>query len=96
MLSGVVYHMRILIAAHPSPGHVNPVLRVAKYLRDQGHEVLFLTASVFEDRILECDLRFFPLLGSANHDYRERTKFFPELIVQGDYPLPIRRLHSGR
>jgi MGT family glycosyltransferase len=68
---------------------VNPVLRVAKYLRDQGHDITFLTASLFEDRVLECDLRFFPLLGSANHDYRERTKLFPELNVQGDYPLPL-------
>ncbi|HYZ75170.1 MAG TPA: glycosyltransferase [Chthoniobacterales bacterium] len=80
---------RILIAAHPSPGHVNPVLRIAKYLRDQDHEILFLTSSLFEDRALECDLRFVPLRGSANHDYRERTKLFPELNVQGDYPLPI-------
>jgi UDP:flavonoid glycosyltransferase YjiC (YdhE family) len=46
-------------------------------------------ASLFEDRVLGCDLRFVPLLGSANHDYRERTKLFPELNVQGDYPLPL-------
>jgi MGT family glycosyltransferase len=81
--------MKILIAAHPSPGHVNPVLRVAKYLRDQGHDITFLTASVFEDRVSRCDLQFVPLLGSANHDYRERTKLFPELNVQGSYPLPL-------
>jgi hypothetical protein len=74
---------------HPSPGHVNPVLRVAKILARPGSRHHIPHSLPFRDRVLACDLRFFPLLGSANHDYRERTKLFPELNVQGDYPLPL-------
>ncbi|WP_041585898.1 glycosyltransferase [Terriglobus saanensis] len=81
--------MRILMAAHPSPAHVNALVRIAKYLRNQGHEVTFLTSSVFEDLLAGSGVRFLPLSGIANHDYRERTKLFPELAAEQSYPLSL-------
>jgi UDP:flavonoid glycosyltransferase YjiC (YdhE family) len=78
----------ILIAAHPSPGHVNPLIRIAKYLSGQRHDVTLLTASVFEEKLFGTDIKFVPLSGDANHDYRDRTQSFAGLVGQ-EYPLQL-------
>jgi len=83
--------LRILIASHPSPGHVNPLARIAKYLHGQGHQVIFLTSSLFEDQLAGSGIQFISLFGKPNHDYRERTTLFPELTEEQSYPLS----HNG-
>jgi hypothetical protein len=44
-------HMKIVIATTPAPGHVNPMLGIARTLLAEGHEVVALTGSAFQDRV---------------------------------------------
>ena len=68
----------ILVTVTPTPGHVNPMLAIACHLRDQGHSILFNTAEVFRKQVESEGLRFVPLIGKANFDYRTFNKFIPE------------------
>ena len=65
----------ILVAATPAPGHVNPMLAIACDLRDRGHSIVVNTADVFREQVEADGLRFEPLKGAANLDYRT---FLPE------------------
>jgi MGT family glycosyltransferase len=68
----------ILFAVTPAPGHVNPMLTIACYLRDRGHSIIFNTAEVFRSQVAAANLRFIPFTGSANFDYRHLDEAFPE------------------
>ncbi|WP_157134724.1 glycosyltransferase [Sphingomonas sp. PAMC 26605] len=43
--------MRIILAATPATGHLDPVLGIAHLLRRHGHETLVLTGSAFRERV---------------------------------------------
>ena len=68
----------ILFAVTPAPGHVNPMLAIARYLRDRGHSIIFNTAEVFRRQAEAANLRFIPFSGFANFDYRHLDEAFPE------------------
>jgi MGT family glycosyltransferase len=68
----------ILVTVTPTPGHVNPMLAIARHLQEQGHSILFNTAEVFREEVESEGLRFLPLIGKANLDYRTFNKFIPE------------------
>jgi MGT family glycosyltransferase len=68
----------IVFAVTPAPGHVNPMLAVARYLRDRGHSIIFNTAEVFRGQIEAANLTFVPFSGFANFDYRHLDEAFPE------------------
>ena len=68
----------ILLTATPTPGHIEPMLATACHLRDCGHSVLFNTAEVFRHNVESQGIRFAPLIGKANFDYRTFNKFLPE------------------
>ena len=68
----------ILVAAMPAPGHVNPMLTVASHLRDCGYRVVFNTSEVFRNHVESAHIRFVPLEGFANFDYRRLDDAFPE------------------
>ena len=68
----------ILFAVTPAPGHVNPMLAIACHLRDQGYPVLFNTGEVFREQVESEGIRFIPLIGKANFDYRTFNKFLPQ------------------
>ena len=65
----------ILFTVTPTPGHVNPLLAIACHLRDRGHSIIFNTADVFRKQIESEGIRFEPLIGKANFDYRIFNKF---------------------
>jgi MGT family glycosyltransferase len=69
---------RILICSTPGPGHVNPMLTVARHLRSAGHSVIFNTAEIFRKQVESAGLQFVPLKGLANFDYRHLDDAFPE------------------
>ena len=69
---------QILVTVTPTPGHVNPMLSIACYLQDRGHSIIFNTAGVFREQVESAGLRFVPLIGKANIDYRTWNKFLPE------------------
>jgi UDP:flavonoid glycosyltransferase YjiC (YdhE family) len=54
------------------------MLAIACHLRDQGHPIIFNTAEVFRKQVESEGLRFVPLIGRANFDYRTFNKFIPE------------------
>lgn len=70
---------RILFAATPLTGHVNPLIPIAQRLVDDGHEVFFQTSDIFSTRIEAAGSRFLPLLGNANYDYLQLGEIIPEL-----------------
>ncbi|HTD55678.1 MAG TPA: glycosyltransferase [Silvibacterium sp.] len=83
---------RILMTVTPTPGHVNPLLTIACHLRDQGYVILFNTAEVFRKQVESEGIRFEPLIGTANFDYRTFNKFLPE--GQTLTPGPEEMIHN--
>jgi UDP:flavonoid glycosyltransferase YjiC (YdhE family) len=70
---------KVLIAAVPLAGHAGPMLIVAEFLRQQGHDVLFSSSDFFREKAEARDLRFLPLVGNANYDYRQLGDLIPGL-----------------
>jgi MGT family glycosyltransferase len=54
------------------------MLTVARHLRAAGHRVIFNTGEVFRKQVESAGLRFEPLKGFANVDYRRLDDAFPE------------------
>lgn len=71
--------MRIVIAATPAPGHVNPMLGIARILVAEGHEVVAFTGSAFRDRITGIGAEFRPIPASADQDLVDPFSKYPEL-----------------
>ncbi len=67
---------KILVASTPLLGHVSPMLLVATALKQQGHEVLFLTGEVFHEQVDRTGISFTPLHGYANYDWRNLNALF--------------------
>ena len=82
----------ILICSTPAPGHVNPMLAVACYLRDSGYRITFNTAEVFRRRIESEHLRFVPFTGFANFDYLNLDEAFPDR--KNHAPGPEQLIHD--
>ncbi len=70
--------MKILFAATPVPGHMNPLLAVARMAMARGDEALFVTASHFAPAVEAAGARFVPLAPGANLDFREIEKLYPD------------------
>jgi MGT family glycosyltransferase len=70
---------RLLFAAIPAPGHVNPVLAAATALHDKGYEIIFHTGELFRHTIEAAGLRFIPLLKEADFDHRDLYAAEPSL-----------------
>ncbi|CAJ1875122.1 nucleotide disphospho-sugar-binding domain-containing protein [Aeromonas dhakensis] len=68
----------ILLAATATPGHVNPMLAVARLLVAQGHRVLMLCGALFEQRIRDTGAEFVPFAPEVDFDYRALERHFPE------------------
>lgn len=58
---------RIIVAATPIPGHVAPLRRIAIDLARRGHDIVFITGSLFRDGIEHAGLRFAGLSGIADY-----------------------------
>jgi MGT family glycosyltransferase len=71
--------MKIVIATTPAPGHVNPMLGIARILQAEGHEVVAFTGSAFKDRIESSGSGFRPIAPSADQDLVDPFSKYPEL-----------------
>ncbi|AHE55399.1 glycosyltransferase [Sphingomonas sanxanigenens] len=69
--------MKIIIAATPATGHLNPVLGVARTLIDRGHEVHVFTGQLFRARVESVGARLHPLPASAEFDALDLDSSFP-------------------
>jgi UDP:flavonoid glycosyltransferase YjiC (YdhE family) len=70
--------MKMLFAATPAPGHINPLLTIATMAKARGHEVILTTASAFRSNVEAAGVRFVALAPAADFDLREIPKLFPE------------------
>lgn len=70
--------MKIVIATTPAPGHVNPMLGIARILVADGHEVVAFTGSAFRDRVTSIGAAFRPLPASADQDVVDPFSKYPE------------------
>jgi MGT family glycosyltransferase len=71
--------MKIVFATTPAPGHVNPMLGIARILLAEGHEIVALTGSAFKDRVEAIGAEFRPIAASADQDLVDPFSKFPEL-----------------
>jgi MGT family glycosyltransferase len=71
--------MKIVIATTPAPGHVNPMLGIARILIAEGHDVVAFTGRAFQDRIEETGAAFRPIPASADQDLVDPFSKHPEL-----------------
>ncbi|HYZ23390.1 MAG TPA: nucleotide disphospho-sugar-binding domain-containing protein [Rhodopila sp.] len=69
---------RFLIAGTPVPGHIAPLLAVARHLHGRGHEVVLYTASVFRDQVQAAGAHFVSFPAEIDLDYRRLDEHFPE------------------
>src|SRR5215469_2719632 len=70
--------MKILIASTTSPGHLNPLLGVARILIKHGHEVLVQTGTSMKPLVEAAGLPFIPLLPEADVGAPEYLAKYPE------------------
>ncbi|WFU69936.1 glycosyltransferase [Bradyrhizobium sp. CB2312] len=71
--------MKVLFASTPATGHLNPMLAIANILIADGHEIAFLTGTVFRARVEASGARFFALPKGADFDLRDILSVVPEL-----------------
>ncbi len=71
--------MKIVFATTPAPGHVNPMLGIARILLAEGHEIVAFTGSAFKDRIEGIGAEFRPIAASADQDLVDPFSKYPEL-----------------
>jgi len=76
--------MKILMAATPATGHINPLLAVGHVLIAEGYELVVLSGSWLRDRIEHAGARFQALPGRADADFRNLATFAPELAERTD------------
>jgi UDP:flavonoid glycosyltransferase YjiC (YdhE family) len=71
--------MKILMASTPATGHINPLVTIARFLVEDGHEVVFLSGTAYRGRIESSGARFCALPGKADVDFRDLLAIAPEL-----------------
>ncbi len=70
--------MKIVFAATPAPGHLNPLLAIARLARARGDEALVVTGRALAPHVEAAGLRFIPLAPGADFDYRTLDVTDPE------------------
>ena len=69
---------RYLLAATAMPGHVMPLLAVARHLVGAGHQVCFHTASAFKAQVERTGAVFEPMLAEIDYDHRALEQKFQQ------------------
>lgn len=68
----------ILMTAVATPGHVYPMLSIARYLIAQGHQVRVMTGALFRQRAEAAGAQFIAFDERVDFDYRYLEQHFPE------------------
>jgi UDP:flavonoid glycosyltransferase YjiC (YdhE family) len=71
--------MKILMASTPATGHLNPLIAIATFLVEDGHEAVFLSATASRARIEKSGAIFHALPGAADVDLNDIHAVAPEL-----------------
>jgi UDP:flavonoid glycosyltransferase YjiC (YdhE family) len=83
--------MKILIATTAIPGHVNPLLGLARILVKHGHEVLVQTGNTFKPMVEAAGISFIPLLPEADAEVGQFFAKHPERYEK----KPLERTRFG-
>lgn len=70
--------LNLLFATMPVPGHVVPLLPIARALIERGHHVRWCTGEVFAARIAATGAEFVAMDPSIDHQGRNADELFPE------------------
>ncbi|RDI17922.1 glycosyltransferase [Lentzea flaviverrucosa] len=70
--------LNLLFATMPVPGHVAPLLPIARALTERGNHVRWCTGRVFADRIAATGAEFVEMDPSIDHQGRNVDELFPE------------------
>jgi hypothetical protein len=70
--------VKILIACTTFTGHLNPMLSIGRILVEEGHAVVFQTASMVRDRVEGIGAIFRPFPPEYDYDLRDLDAIFPE------------------
>jgi MGT family glycosyltransferase len=84
--------MKILFAALPAIGHVNPLLAIARLAKVRGDDVLFTTGRLFKGAVEAGGARFVPLADEADYDYRAMEKLIDDWPTLPPGPPQIRKI----
>lgn len=68
----------ILMTAVATPGHVYPMLSIARHLTAQGHQVRVMTGALFRQRAEAVGAQFIAFDERVDFDYRYLEQHFPE------------------
>src|SRR5258708_6640286 len=71
--------MKILIPTTPIPGHLNPLLGLARILVKHGHEVRVQTGNTFKPTVEATGIPFIPLLPEADVEPAQFFANHPEI-----------------
>ncbi|WP_026142190.1 glycosyltransferase [Serratia sp. S4] len=66
------------MTAVATPGHVYPMLSIARYLIEQGHQVRVMTGALFRQRAEAAGAQFIAFDERVDFDYRYLEQHFPE------------------
>jgi UDP:flavonoid glycosyltransferase YjiC (YdhE family) len=81
--------MKIVIAATPQPGHLNPLLAVARMAKERGDEIVVTTAQALGPAVEAAGMRFIPLEPGADLDLRKIDSLFPERDAEPPGPARL-------
>ncbi len=73
---------RIIILALPVEGHFNPFIPIVVKLVERGHQVMFITGSIFKERVEKTGAIFHPLPVKLDPGDQEMYDFYPGLKNQ--------------
>jgi MGT family glycosyltransferase len=68
----------ILVAATATPGHVLPMLTIARHLMGEGHRLFVLTGELFREQVMQTGATFIPFDSRVDFDYRNLEQHFPD------------------
>ncbi|AYH13669.1 glycosyltransferase [Pectobacterium parmentieri] len=67
----------ILMAAMATPGHVYPLLSIARYLVELGNDVTLFSGALFREQAEAAGVGFIPFSDEIDFDYRHLEQHFP-------------------
>lgn len=76
--------MKILFAATPAAGHLNPLLAIAHMVLARGDEALVATAAYLRTSVDASGARFLPLVPGADIDFIRIEEALPERASHPD------------
>jgi MGT family glycosyltransferase len=82
--------MKILFAATPTAGHVNPLLSIVRMVVARGDEALFATVAHLAPLVAAAGARAIPLAPGADLDFRRIEELFPERASLPPGPVMLR------